>query len=200
MIPLLILLTQTVLHLSQPPEDEFIGRVVVEWLTEDGDDRTMRLVEEFAYQDPSGKLWKVPAGAKINGASIPERLYSVMGPPFVGDYRRASVVHDHHCVERTESWQSVHRMFYDASRAGGVPVVKAKVMYAAVRGWGPRWEQRTTGGPTVTTISIPRPEARPSALLDLATWVTSDDPSLDEIDRRVAAMLLLADTPGVPDR
>ena len=189
MIALLLLLAYTAVRLSPLAEDEFIGRVVVEWLTEDAGDRAMRLVEDFAYRDPAGKVWRVPAGAEIDGASIPATLYSIIGPPFVGDYRRASVVHDYYCGQRTESWRVVHKMFYDAARTGGVSLLPAKVMYAAVLAWGPRWEQTATRGGAPTTISIPRPTPNPSDLVDLETWITDADPTLDEIDRRVSELL-----------
>ncbi len=131
--------------------------MVVEWLTEENADRTMRLVEDFAFRDSDGRVWEVPAGAEIDGASIPETLYSIIGPPFVGDYRRASVVHDYFCRERTESWRAVHKMFYEGVVAGGVPNLLAKTMYAAVLGWGPRWETRVTRSGDPRIISIPRP-------------------------------------------
>ncbi len=189
MIALILLLAYTAVRLSPQPEDEFIGRVVVEWLTEEAADRTMRLVEDFAYRDPAGKVWRVPAGAEINGASIPAALYSILGPPFVGDYRRASVLHDYYCRQRTESWKAVHKMFYDAARTGKVSLLPAKAMYAAVLGWGPRWEQAATRGGTPPTVSIPRPTPNSSDLLDLETWITDSDPTLDEIDRRVSELL-----------
>lgn len=119
MFALILLLAYTAVGFSPPSEDEFIGRVVVEWLSEDAADRTMRLVEDFAYRDPVGKVWRVPAGAEVDGASIPATLHSIIGPPFVGDYRRASVLHDYYCRQRTESWKAVHKMFYDAARTGG---------------------------------------------------------------------------------
>jgi hypothetical protein len=37
-------------------------------------------------------------------------------------------------------WQSVHRMFYEASRLSGVGELHAKVMYLAVYHFGPRWK------------------------------------------------------------
>ena len=59
--------------------------------------------------------------------------------PFEGKYRDASVVHDVACEEKNQSWQSVHRMFYEASRLSGVRWLDAKVMYFAVYHFGPRW-------------------------------------------------------------
>ncbi|WP_089727536.1 DUF1353 domain-containing protein [Candidatus Thiosymbion oneisti] len=119
---------------------EFQGQVVTEWLQNDKEDRDMRLLEDFKYIDDNGKVWSVPKGQVVNGASIPQTFWT-FGPPFVGDYRRASVVHDHYCRTRTESWEDVHRMFYEAMQADGVPSYKAKVMYAAVYAGGPRWDE-----------------------------------------------------------
>ncbi len=46
---------------------------------------------------------------------------SSAGSPFVGDYRRASVIYDVACVERKHSDVAVHLRFYNAMRADGVP-------------------------------------------------------------------------------
>jgi Protein of unknown function (DUF1353) len=57
----------------------------------------------------------------------------------VREYRNASVVHDVACDTRDHPWQDVHRMFYEACRAGGVGEQKAKLVYAAVYHFGPKW-------------------------------------------------------------
>lgn len=189
MIELLSLLLATTVFFPPAAEGEFIGRVVVEWLIDEDADRTMRLVEDFAFRDSDGKVWRVPAGAEIDGASIPVSLYSIIGPPFVGDYRRASVVHDHFCRERIESWKAVHRMFYEGVLAGGVPRLLAKTMYMAVRGFGPRWEARVTRDGTSRVVPIPRPPPDASVLADLEAWIAENDPALGEIDTRLAERL-----------
>ncbi len=97
----------------------FDGDVVMKWLQHDGDDRLMQLQQPFAFVDRRGKRWHVPQDAIVDGASIPRFFWRTIGPPFVGDYRFASVVHDYFCDERTETWQSTHRMFYEASLLGG---------------------------------------------------------------------------------
>ncbi|NBT14071.1 MAG: DUF1353 domain-containing protein [Planctomycetia bacterium] len=107
----------------------FDGRVVAEW---HDDGRDMTLVKPFAYVDPADVRWDAPAGAVVNGASIPRPFWSVIGGPFEGRFRNASVVHDVACVDRSRPWRQVHRMFYEACRCGRVNVVKAKTMYYAV--------------------------------------------------------------------
>jgi hypothetical protein len=124
----------------------FVGDVVAKW---EADGRDMTLVEPFAYVDPRDARWDAPAGAVVNGASIPRAFWSLIGGPFEGRFRNASVVHDVACVVRDRPWQEVHRMFHDACRCGGVGAAKAATMYYAVYQFGPRWtveERRTIVG------------------------------------------------------
>jgi hypothetical protein len=114
----------------------YVGRVVVAW-NEDG--RTMTLLEPFAYVDPRGVRWEAPPGTRIDGASIPQFAWSIIGGPFEGKYRAPSIVHDVACEEKKHDWQDVHRMFLDGMLAAGVDSRIASIMYAAVYHFGPRW-------------------------------------------------------------
>ena len=68
------------------------------WITDDGaPDRNMEILERFSFVDPKGREWVAPAGTVVNGASIPRALWTVVGSPYTGDYRRASIVHDKAC-------------------------------------------------------------------------------------------------------
>ena len=120
----------------------FEGRVVTEWLD---DGRDMRLVEPFVYVNVADTHWPAPAESVVNGASIPQAFWSVIGGPFVGRFRNASVVHDVACVERTRNWREVHRMFYEACRCADAPLLKSKIMYYAVYHFGPRWQPAGRG-------------------------------------------------------
>ena len=120
----------------------FEGRVVTEWLD---DGRDMQLVEPFAYVDAADTHWPAPAESVVNGASIPRAFWSVIGGPFVGRFRNASVVHDVACVEKAQGWREVHRMFYEACRCANAPLIKSKIMYYAVYHFGPRWQPAGRG-------------------------------------------------------
>ena len=125
---------------------KFVGSVQTEWL--DGD-RRMRLLAPFSYVDPNGTTWTAPAGWVIDGASIPVFAWSVTGGPFQGRYRDASVIHDVACDQKSQPWETVHEAFYWAMMASGVEPWRAKVMYAAVYHFGPRW-------PRVVTLTVPK--------------------------------------------
>jgi Protein of unknown function (DUF1353) len=119
----------------------FVGTVQAEWL-EDG--RKMRLLKPFAYVDQFETRWDAPAGSIVDGASIPRLIWTLIGGPFEGKYRNASVVHDVECQVKARPWKAVHRMFYNAMRCGKVGALKAKVMFGAVYHFGPRWRDAAT--------------------------------------------------------
>jgi hypothetical protein len=163
----------------------FEGQVLAAW---HDDGRTMTLLEPFAYGDPAGMRWFAPQGSEVDGASIPQACWSVIGGPFAGRFRNASVVHDVACMEQTANWRDVHWMFYEACRCGGVAVMKAKLMYYAVFHFGPRWEVETTllvrDGREIR-LTKPRDISPPSPTpLDVAAAVAyfaSHDPPVEEI-------------------
>jgi hypothetical protein len=128
----------------------FEGDIVAVW---DANGRNMTLREDFAYLDPQGRRWPAPAGSVVDGASIPRLFWTLIGGPFEGKYRNASVVHDVGCVEMRQTWEDVHRMFFEACRCAGVEESQAKIMYYAVYHFGPRWQ------PVVETIVQQVPDA-----------------------------------------
>ena len=121
---------------TDPIFGHFEGEIVTKWTTPD---REMQLMQDFVYIDPRGKRWLAPADSMIDGASIPSVFWSVIGGPFEGPYRAASVVHDVACVSQQEKWEDVHQMFYEACRCSQLGEGKARTMYWAVYKYGPRW-------------------------------------------------------------
>ena len=112
----------------------FSGNPMTEWLVgENGEDRDMRLLADFSFVDPEGRLWLAPAGAIINGASIPRPLWSSVGSPYTDNYRRASVVHDVACGTPGVSRKDADVMFFFACKAGGCTSTQARILYAGVR-------------------------------------------------------------------
>lgn len=163
----------------------FTGTVVARW---HDDGRSMTLVEPFGYVDPHDVHWPAPAGAVVDGASIPRPFWSLIGGPFEGRFRNASVVHDVACVERSRDWRDVHRMFHDACRCGGVGAALANTMYYAVWHFGPRWrfEERRSivaGRPVVNRVAIdePVPHAPPALAQQAADWFATHDVDPDTI-------------------
>ena len=111
----------------------FSGNPKTEWLSDQGGDRDMRMLEAFWYIDPNGRRWDAPAGTVVNGASIPRTLWSTVGSPYTGDYRRAALVHDAAVGSSGVLRADADTMFYFACLAGGCSPVQAKMLYAGVR-------------------------------------------------------------------
>src|SRR5689334_25042227 len=82
----------------------FVGRVVVEWLDDDPFIPSMRLVEDFGFQDANGKAWMVGKGAVLDGRSLPLLFRDMFGVAFLGSYRKTSVLYDHYCRTLSAPW------------------------------------------------------------------------------------------------
>lgn len=175
LVPALCVVTSMVLGDVSPSSAEefghFVGTVKTEWITPN---REMRLLEDFVYIDPSGREWRAPKDSIIDGASIPRLLWTLVGSPFTGEYRDASVVHDVACIQRKRPWTMVHRMFYYATRSRGVDEIRAKVMYGAVYHFGPRWGE--------AGLKSFRPPPTERDLERLRTFIEQNNPSLKVID------------------
>jgi hypothetical protein len=111
----------------------FSGNPRTEWLCDDGDDSNMCMLETFWYIDPDGRRWVAPKGSITNGASIPRTLWSSVGSPYTGNYRRAAIIHDIALKTTGVMRDEADTMFYFACAAGGCPLMESKFLYAGVR-------------------------------------------------------------------
>lgn len=149
------------------------------------DGRRMTLLKELRYTDPAAVVWSAPAGARVDGASIPRPLWSLAGGPFEGKYRNASVLHDVAYQEKTRPWQEVDRMFYHAMRASGVNEAKAKTFYYAVYRFAPHWptpgEKRYLAKRAVRPID---PAAAQRELAEIERWIETANPTLATLESR----------------
>ena len=104
-----------------------------------------RLLSNYSFRDEKGRLWTVPAGTVVNGASIPKTVWSWIGGPWSGRYRNAAVIHDWMCEKQIADSDTAHRVFYEALLAGGVSRFRSWVMYQAVLRGGPQWKATAFG-------------------------------------------------------
>jgi hypothetical protein len=94
----------------------------------------------FGYVDGWGTHWDVPAGFETDGASIPPAFQPFIGGSWTEHYVRAAVLHDFYIRRLTSNPEAVHRLFFDALLASGTAPDRAKIMYWAVRNFGPQWK------------------------------------------------------------
>jgi hypothetical protein len=172
------------------PWGYYTGEPETRW---NSDGRTMTLLSELRYTDPHGLVWVAPAGATVDGASIPRSLWSVMGGPFEGKYRNASVLHDAAYDQRNRPWQDCDRMFYNAMRCSGVGAVEAKTMYYALLRFGWHWRFAVKKAKPVlpdSSSDLLKHEPRtttldPSEVDTIQQWIRQNNPTLDQIESRV---------------
>ncbi len=162
----------------------------------DPDGRTMTLLNELRYTDPKGVVWIAPAGSVVDGASIPKSLWSIMGGPFEGKYRNASVLHDVSYDQHNRPWQECDRMFYNAMRCSGVGAVEAGTMYYSLYKFGRHWKYTIKRAKPVkqrdlaeaTPAEIPKAiPVNASDINETRAWIRSADPSMDQIEQRANA-------------
>jgi len=109
------------------------------WLKPLDDGRNMEVVKPVGFVDSEARKWEVPIKSITDGASIPRVLWSLIGSPFTGHYRRAAVLHDYYSVTKRRSWRDTHNLFYEAMIKDGVDPKQALLMWATVYRFGPRW-------------------------------------------------------------
>lgn len=114
--------------------EQFSGEVKTSWIADH--DRDMVLLEDLVFTDSNGRRWIAMRGARINGASIPRFLWSIVGSPYTGFYRRPSVLHDSYYENHLRPRHEVDLMFLDAMIADGVDDHSAALIYNAVKDFG----------------------------------------------------------------
>ena len=168
----------------------YTGHPVTRW---NSDGLTMTLLSELRYTDPHGIAWVAPAGSTVNGASIPRSLWSLMGGPFEGKYRDASVLHDVSYEQHKRRWQDCDRMFYNAMRCSGVSAVEAKTMFYALYRFGHHWKfpikrakpVKFEGAMVARGEEIPRAiPVNENDVNEARDWIRRAQPSLQEIEQR----------------
>lgn len=125
--------------LAQEHFGEFLDKLKGIFLVETKPRPAFKLDGAFRFMDPNGLLWTVPSETQVDGASIPQLFWSLIGGPFEGPYINASVIHDYYCEKKERTAHDTHRNFYYGMRASGVSEWKAILMHWAVSTFGPSW-------------------------------------------------------------
>ncbi len=156
-------------------------------LKEVKDSDLKELVDEWlVFVDSSGTEWTAPKGTRTDGASVPRLALAVTDGRFDRAFLKAAVIHDAYCQVdnetvspnqyRSRKWRAVHRMFYEASIAGGASETVALSMYAGVWLGGPRWDDPEHSLDDVS-------DERLRAELEACTaWIEEKNPTVEEVE------------------
>ncbi len=145
----------------------------------------MKLLAPFGFKQNDGTTWMVPIGSETDGASIPSALWSLVGAPFRGKYLPAAVIHDEFVRTKHRDPPRTHRVFFEAMLANGVELAKAKLYYAAVIAFGPRWIQNESrcwsgcagGNIYIDEVTITRPFDKD--VFDAMRKIVEKDPDME---------------------
>lgn len=88
-----------------------------------------------------GELWTIERGFTYDGASVPKGAWYSTHSPFDPRVMRAALEHDFFCVTRPakpNSEQAAER-FLQVLGEDGVTPWRRRLMYKAVRWFGPKW-------------------------------------------------------------
>lgn len=102
-----------------------------------------RVARPLTYTAKNGRIVTIPEGFVTDGASIPKTLWSTIGSPYTGKYRRAAVLHDymyHSPLDMDKD--EADRLFLEAMLEDGVELVCARTIYEGVHLCGRRaWNE-----------------------------------------------------------
>lgn len=185
----------------------FSGNPKTEWVLDPcGNDRNMKMLEDFSFIDPAGRVWMAEKSSIINGASIPRQLWTLIGSPYMDRYRRAAIVHDVACDDKNVLRKEADVMFFYACRAGGCSATQACVLYVGVRigTWSkfslPECALENNFYAAKFDVKIDRPED--NFIRDKFQQITKEmgsiqmKPSIEEADAIIAKHLLIDE--GLP--
>ncbi|HSY51140.1 MAG TPA: DUF1353 domain-containing protein [Thermoanaerobaculia bacterium] len=79
----------------------------------------VRLLEEFAYHDCTGRRWTAPKGLVSDGASIPRELWTIVGSPMMGPHFFAGLLHDARYRLADCTKEEADLLLWDACLCGG---------------------------------------------------------------------------------
>ncbi|EAA7439925.1 phage tail protein, partial [Salmonella enterica subsp. enterica] len=89
---------------------------------------------EFYLSDDNSDVIEVPAGFVTDLASVPRIFWTILPPD--GKYAKAAIIHDYLYDNALRTKKEADLIFLDGMTVLGVPRLKRKVMYWAVRWFG----------------------------------------------------------------
>lgn len=113
----------------------FSGPIRTQWRP---DGVTMIVLSSVGYTDPRGRVWPLPGGTIIDGASIPGLFQGAVniGGPYTGLHRDAAAYHDAAYATPGVKKADADRMLRDAMVELGCPQAQVDAFYGAVRLFG----------------------------------------------------------------
>ena len=110
-----------------------MGTFKGKWAVEEYGPRLVKHTVKLSYTTDEGITHTVEIGFVSDGGSIPPVAWPIIGPPFVGYYRKSCLIHDEFYATQKVTRKYADRIFLEAMRDEGVSWWKRNTMYRAVR-------------------------------------------------------------------
>ena len=193
-VGLLLLVTLTLLARSVSAQDGFEGSLSLEPI-EDSFIEQYRTTSEMIYRQADGTVWITPAGSVVDGRGFPRLFVDLFGPPLSSHFVKTEVAYDYSVKSKHHPWASAQNMVYEAMRIEGATQAEANLTFMLLRATGTRW---ATQGPSNCFSRCHGPNAKlewrhvvkDGDILGLVDWARNELLSLDEIDAKVADVIL----------
>ncbi len=193
-VRLLVLFTLTLSFGSVSAQNGFEGAGRLEPI-EDSFIEQYQTRSELIYQQKDGKVWITPAGSVVDGRGFPRLFVDLFGSGLSSHFVKTVISYDYSVKSKHHRWRAAQNMVYEAMQLEGATRAEANVTLMLLRATGTRW---ATQGPSNCFSRCHGPNAklewRPVVndedVLQLVDWARNEGLSLDDIDARVAEVIL----------
>jgi hypothetical protein len=98
----------------------FEGKVVARRFAQCGGHRGVKPLRDLALTNPEGNRWSATKVSVVKEGSIHPPLGSTIGPQCVGDFQRATLIHEVACDRKIEPHDAYHTAYNSAMQANGI--------------------------------------------------------------------------------
>jgi Protein of unknown function (DUF1353) len=119
---------------------EFVGNNRTVKTSDDG--MSAEVIDGLQYKEEGGRSWRIPSGAIVESRCFSTVLLALIGQPFEGLIKNASLLYNYFCLNQTRARDDVNGMFREAMLASGIQEGEVNVLYNAVVRFGPNWNVR----------------------------------------------------------
>lgn len=129
---------------------QFIGTVEFKQV----DEFDWSLLNDFAYENEN-YIITCKSGFVTDGCSIPKSFWSVVGSPLEGDLLSPAIIHDGLYTAMTIPRDICDELLKEMLMFNGVSVLKADLIYAAVRAFGSsHWNKDSSAQMNLIEIKV----------------------------------------------
>ena len=173
---------------------EFRGSVSLQLVDTMEHPQHVRLVHPLSFIDSTGETWTTQANRVIPLNLLTDELRLTRPLPNPFEYLKAIILYNGQAENALTNWRDMQAIVYEALIEEGLQEHWAKMIYAAVRAEGWRWEPVESSCFRSCHANSPYLRWRPlpdyAQLLDTIDWILIDFPSLPEINDRVDSLII----------